>query len=100
MAGAGDDVTVLLFDGSRTQLLEELEASGIAVRALGKGVNAMHNPLLVFRLSAFLKKNRFDIIHTHNTPCQLMTALCPATRKSVLVTTEHNTSNRRREKDC
>lgn len=96
MAGAGNDVTVLLFDGSRTPLLDELEGSGISVRALGKGVNAMHNPLLVFRLSAFLRNNRFDIIHTHNTPCQLITALCPAARMSALVTTEHNTSNRRR----
>ena len=96
MAAEGDEVDVLLFDGTRTALYDELEAADIAVYSLGFGEKVMHNPFLIFSLSSFLRKHRFDIIHTHNTPCQLLTALSPAARKTPLVTTEHNTTNLRR----
>ena len=93
---AGDTVEVLLFDGTRTGMVEELEKAGIPVYGLGKGARAMHNPLLLFKLNKFLGKHRYDIIHTHNTPCQLLLALASLFRPLTLVTTEHNTTNRRR----
>ena len=89
----GDDVEVLLFDGTRTPLVEELEKGGIPVHSLGKGFSAMSNPLLLPALSRFLRKHQFDIVHTHNTSCQILTAMVPALTR---VTTEHGTINRRR----
>ena len=89
----GDEVEVLVFDGTRTSLLEELERNDIPVHALGKGPQAMYNPLLLRRLTKFLRKHVFDIVHTHNTSCQMLTAMVPSQTR---VTTEHNTSNRRR----
>ena len=50
----GDEVEVLLFDGTRTPLVDELEKNGIPVHALGKGFAAMSNPLLLPALARFL----------------------------------------------
>ena len=94
MAVSGDDVELLLFDGTRTPLYDELTAVGMKVHWLGMGERVMHNPMLLFRLRSFLKRNHFDVVHTHNTPCQLLVAL--ASPRQALITTEHNTSNRRR----
>lgn len=91
----GIDVELLLFDGTRTSFYEQLKHRGIQIYSLGKGIQAMHNPLLIFKLRKFLKK-RYDVIHTHNTPCQLLTAIAGWKCPSLLVTTEHNTFNRRR----
>ena len=89
----GDEVEVLLFDGTRTPLFEELEKGGIPVHTLGEGFAAMSNPLLLPTLKRFLRKHPFDIVHTHNTSCQLLAAMVPGITR---VTTEHNASNRRR----
>ena len=89
----GEEVVVLLFDGTRTPLVEELEKEGVKVHALGKGEAAMQNPMLLFALRRFLRKHPFDIVHAHNTSCQLLTAMI---RSKGLVTTEHGSQNRRR----
>lgn len=89
----GDEVEVLLFDGTRTPIFEELEKGGIPVHTLGEGFAAMSNPLLLPALKRFLRKHPFDIVHTHNTSCQLLAAMVPGITR---VTTEHNASNRRR----
>lgn len=91
----GHDVSLLTFDGTRTPFYSELESKGISIYKLAIGPRAMHNPLLLFRLKTFLRNHHFDIIHTHNTPCQLLTALAISDSRR-LVTTEHNTDNRRR----
>ena len=92
----GLDVSLLLFDGTGTPYRTELEEAGIRVLALSKGRLAMRDPFLLFPLSAHLRRHRYDIVHTHNTSCQLLVALASGAARSVLVTTEHNTSNRRR----
>lgn len=93
---SGDDVTLLLMDGTRTPLLEEAEASGIAVHAFSKGWRAMRNPLLIFPLLRYLRRNRCAVVHTHNTACQVLAAVASCLVPLHLVTTEHNTDNRRR----
>ena len=93
LAWRQDAVEVLLFDGTRTPLVEELEKDGIKVHALGKGEAAMQNPMLLFALRRFLRQHPFDIVHTHNTACQLLAAMTPGITR---ITTEHNASNRRR----
>lgn len=92
----GDTAAILLFDGTQTPLLAEARAAGIPVYALSKGWKAMHNPLLLFPLLRFLRRNRFDVVHTHNTACQMLAAVASCMVPLKLVTTEHNTDNRRR----
>ena len=91
----GHGVELLLFDGTRTPLYDSLEQQGITIHSLGRGAWQMWNPLHMFRLKKFLKRERFDIVHTHNTSCQLLAAMAAGKDAPILVTTEHNTFNRR-----
>ena len=93
---AGHDVSLLLLDGSHTPFLEELEVAGIQVASLSEGYRSMRNPFLIFKLTRFLKKGGFDIIHTHNTSCQYLAAASSLSLPLTMVSTEHNTSNKRR----
>lgn len=92
----GEEVSLLLMDGTRTPLYEDLEKSGIAIDTLSIGWRAMRNPLLIFKLIRFLRKKHFDLVHTHNTSCQLMAAAASLFIPRILITTEHNTTNKRR----
>lgn len=90
----GNDVELLLFDGTRTHFYKELERAGIKIHHLSIGGN-VYNPINIFKLRKYLKN--YDIIHTHNTACQLFAAICRMLCSVKLVTTEHTTSNRRRD---
>ena len=90
----GHQVEVLLFDGTNTSFKKELKKADIRILEFSYG-GPVYNPLYIFRLIPLLRK--YDIIHTHNTAPQLFSALAGALCSAVLVTTEHNTSNRRRE---
>lgn len=91
----GNDVDLLLFDGTRTPFYEELEKYGIKIHYLSIGGN-VYNPLYIFRLVKIII--RYDIVHTHNTACQYFIPLAKilSRAKCKLVTTEHSTNNRRR----
>lgn len=93
----GNDVELLLFDGTSTSFYEELEHKGIKIHSLGIGGN-VYDPRNIFRLRNYLGK--YDIIHTHNTACQLFVpmAMLLSHSHAMLVTTEHNATNRRRSK--
>lgn len=88
-------VDLLLFNGTRTIFTDNIEKAGITVYSFSKNTN-VYTPLNIFRLIPYLKK--YDIIHTHNTACQLFVPIAKALSfaKCKLVTTEHNTTNRRR----
>lgn len=90
----GNDVEILLFDGTRTAFYDELDRLGIKIHHLSIGGN-VYNPLNIFRLRNFLKL--YDIIHTHNTSPQLFVALNNLCKKRIIITTEHSTNNRRRK---
>lgn len=92
----GHEVGVLLFDGTPTPFSRQLQEAGIAVTALGHGPKAMHNPWLVFALHRAIRG--YDVVHAHNTPCQLLLAAASYGTRCRLMTTEHNTHNRRRGK--
>lgn len=93
----GNEVELLVFDGTRTSFTDSLERCGIKIHSLN--AKKVYSPSNVLKLRAFIGK--YDIIHTHNTACQLFVPiakmLCGG-RKTCLITTEHNTTNRRREK--
>ena len=92
-------VDVLVFDGMRTSFLKKLESKGVKVMALGED----HN---VYRLANIRKLipviKQYNIVHTHNTACQLFVAMAKklSRAKCKLVTTEHSTDNRRRHIKC
>ena len=93
----GYQVDVLLFDGAETPFKRQLKNSGVTIYEFAKG-GSVYNPLYIFKLIPFLQK--YDIVHTHNTACQLFSAFSSVLCSVVLVTTEHNTSNRRRDLTC
>lgn len=92
----GVEVELLVFVGTRTMFYDQLEREGIKITAFSER-GSVYNPLHLVRLFRFLKKKHFDVVHTHNTAPQLFAALVAVFCSVVLVTTEHNTSNRRRE---
>lgn len=92
----GNEVEVLLFDGTRTPFYDELEKTGTRISYLTLGGN-IYNPLNIFRLIKYTKN--YDILHTHNTACQYYVPLAKiiSFAKCKLITTEHSTKNRRRD---
>lgn len=90
----GHQVDVLAFDGAETAFKKTLIDKGIKVYSFGKGCN-VYNPLFIFRLAKMMKN--YDIVHTHNTAPQLFAAIGSVLCSVVQSTTEHNTSNRRRD---
>lgn len=92
----GNEVELCVFDGVQTPFYEQLEKRGIKIHGFGVGANVYH-PKHIYQLARLMKN--YDIIHTHNTAPQLFTALAHiCVRKPRLITTEHNTTNRRRGK--
>ena len=90
----GHQVDVLLFDGTDTPFKKQLQEKGVTVYELQRG-GSVYNPLNLLKLLPYLRK--YDIVHTHNTACQLFAAIDSVLCSVTLVTTEHTTSNRRRD---
>ena len=97
----GNQVDLLLFNGVDTPFKNELAERGVNIFELTNiAGNVKHtevyNPMNVLSLRKYLRD--YDIIHTHNTACQFYVPLAKHLTKSnaKLVTTEHNTTNRRR----
>ncbi len=94
----GNEVELLLFNGFMTPFRKELEDRGITIHELCEDDQGGHvyDPIHIVRLRQYLKG--YDIIHTHNTACQLYLPIAKAlSRSSVkLVTTDHSTNSRRR----
>lgn len=94
----GDEVDLFIFDGTPSPLRREAEEAGIKVFVSGKGYWQMWSPHHIFNIRKILKKGKYDIINTHNTPAQVFTAIANGRKRwGRMVTTEHNTTNRRRE---
>jgi len=102
LAGEGNEVDLLLFNGQGSSFKDEIAAKGINVLELScvQGYpdhHEVYNPMNIFRLMKHL--GHYDIIHTHNTACQFYVPFARmfTGSKAKLVTTEHNTTNRRRD---
>lgn len=87
----GHEVDVAVFDGVDTPIKRRLESAGVRVVSLGRSV---YSPRHIFRLARLMRD--YDVIHTHNTSPQLYAAIANLCTHKPLVTTEHNTNNRRR----
>lgn len=89
----GHTVDLCVFDGTETPLTQRLkkESPQTKIYALGHGV---YNPLYILKLVKIMKN--YDIVHTHNSSPQLFVAIASLFNSPKLVSTEHNTSNRKR----
>lgn len=89
----GHIVEVAIFDSNRTTFYEQIEQAGIKIHGFSEK-EGVYNIKHIYRLKKLMKG--FDIVHTHNTACQMFAAI--GKPKNVkLVTTEHSTSTRRRK---
>lgn len=91
MTEMGHTVDVCAFNGEETIFTKELHEKGIKVIGFGTSV---YNPLYVLKLAKLMRN--YDIVHTHNSSPQLFVAIASMIARTGLCTTEHNTSNRKR----
>ena len=89
----GHIVDLCVFNGIETPLMQRLrrESPQTKIYSLGHGV---YNPLYVLKLARLMRG--YDIVHTHNSSPQLFVAMASLFSHTNLVSTEHNTSNRKR----
>ena len=89
----GHEVGVVVFNGERTALMEQLEREcpQCKIYRLGK---SYYNPWYIVKLIRIMRK--YDVVHTHNSSPQLFAAIANIFCHKRLVTTEHNTNNRKR----
>lgn len=90
----GHDVDVCVFDGVVTDFTKLLTGRGIKIISFGKNCN-VYNPLFISKLFRLMKG--YDVVHTHNTAPQLFGSIASCFAHSCMVTTEHSTSNKRRD---
>ena len=89
----GHEVGVVVFNGQHTPLMERLEREcpECKIYRLGTGY---YNPWYIVRLIGIMRQ--YDVVHTHNSSPQLFAAIANIVCHKRLVTTEHNTNNRKR----
>lgn len=91
----GYDVDICVFDPTTTPFMTSLRESGINIIHLGP----KSNPYDFKRIPALRRlMNQYDIVHAHCTSPQYLCALASVGTKCKLITTEHSTNNRRRNK--
>ncbi len=91
----GHEVGVVVFNGERTALMEQLERKCPQCKIYRLGIS-YYNPWYVVKLIHIMRK--YDVVHTHNSSPQLFAAIANIFCHKRLVTTEHSTNNRKREK--
>lgn len=87
---------VAVFNAIDTPLMKRLVDERITVHRFAPEGGNVYSPKNLIKLQRLVSAGKYDIVHTHNTACQLFGALCRIPKNTRLVTTEHNTSNRRR----
>lgn len=89
----GYTVDLCVFNGIDTPLMQKLkrESPSTTIYTLGRGV---YNPFYILKLAKIMRG--YDIVHTHNSSPQLFVAIANLFTRRKLVSTEHNTSNRKR----
>lgn len=91
----GYEVDVCVFNGVNTPFMESLKNSGINIITL----SAITRPYDFRRIPKLRKLMRkYNIVHAHCTPPQYLCAIASVGINCKLITTEHNTNNRRRNK--
>lgn len=97
ISALGHTVDIFLFDGTDTPLINELKKKNINIIYGAKGALQMWNPFHFFKLRKLIRSGNYDIVHSHNSPAQILTSLSGKNPRTKLVTTEHNTFTNRRK---
>lgn len=93
----GIEVELAVFNAIDTPLLRDIMNKGIRTHRFAERGCGMYSISNYLKLNKLISNNHYDIVHTHNTPCQLLLSLCRKPKGTKYITTEHNTCNRRRE---
>ena len=91
----GHEVGVVVFNGEHTALMERLERECPQCKIFCLGTS-YYNPWYIVKLIRIMRK--YDVVHTHNSSPQLFAVIANVFCRKKLVTTEHSTNNRKREK--
>lgn len=94
MKAKGNQVELCVFDGTKTAFYAELLKQGIVIHDLSS-LGGVYSPLCLIKLMRLMQSG-WDIVHTHTTAPQIFAAVSSLFCKAHLVTTEHNTTNKRR----
>ena len=92
----GIQADVLLLNGERTPLYEQLEKnSAVTIHTLKGNI---YNPLNIFKIKSYFKN--YDVIQAHLFPVSYWVSFAKmlSLNKVPVIFTEHNTTNRRRSK--
>lgn len=93
------EVEVLIFTDSKKVFSKGLEDNNIPI--IVSPYNNIRSIKNLFFVLQHIKKNKYDIIHSHLFPCNYILSIVSLfiyKNKPKLITTEHNTHNRRRDK--
>lgn len=92
---SGDDVCVVVLKDCDSGFKNKVISNGVQYIALSASMS-IYNPIHIYKLIRYIR--RFDIVHVHLFPAQYWVAIASilCLCKIPLVTTEHSTTNRRR----
>lgn len=91
LSAMGYVVDVAIFNAVDTPFMQELEKRDCHIYKLG---HSFYAPTHIVKLVRVMR--RYDVVHTHNSSPQLYTAIANLFVGARLITTEHNTTNRKR----
>lgn len=89
----GCEVELAVFQGKETPFLNALKDAGIRIHSFSEAKSVYH-PTNIWKLIKLAK--RFDVVHTHNTACQMFGAVASLFGKAKWCTTEHTTTSHHR----
>lgn len=92
----GFDISIATLKDENSIFKEKVKQLGVEYIGLSSSLS-IYNPIFIFKISKLIKQ--YDLIHVHLFPAQYWVAIAKfITRtKTPIITTEHSTSNRRRD---
>ena len=92
----GFEISIATLKDENSIFKEKVKQLGVEYISLSSRLS-IYNPIFIFKISKLIKQ--YDLIHVHLFPAQYWVAIAKfITRtKTPIITTEHSTSNRRRE---
>ncbi|MDE6653662.1 MAG: glycosyltransferase family 4 protein [Muribaculaceae bacterium] len=93
----GIDAEIAVFNALDTPLSRSLSCQVFRVHRFSPDGGNVYSPCNLMKLRKLISSGNYDIVHTHNTACQLFGAMCRVDSGTRKVTTEHNTFNRRQK---